>query len=93
LPKFAATLGQIGDGGTAALSNQDSAKTAFAPIQADPCAPRLDVLDEPMQRRILEARKMVRAALSPEARQQIDLFDARCYIASFQDIVLCGEIV
>src|SRR5690242_13556079 len=48
-----------------------------------------------MQRRILEAHKMVRAALSSEARQQIDLFDARRYnaAASVQDIILCGEIV
>jgi putative ABC transport system ATP-binding protein len=94
LPDFAAILGRIGNGGTAALSNQDRTKLLSLPFKLIPARHRLDVLDEPMQRRILEARKMVRADLPPAARQQIEFFDPDRYnaAASVQDNILFGKI-
>jgi len=94
LPDFVAILGRIGDGGTAALNNQDRTKLLSLPFKLIPARHRLDVLDEPMQRRILEARKMIRADLPSEARQQIEFFDPERYnaAASVQDNILFGKI-
>jgi ABC-type multidrug transport system fused ATPase/permease subunit len=94
LPEFAAILGRIGDAGTAALANQDRAKLLSLPFKLIPARHRLDVLDETMQQRLVEARKVFRASLSPKVQQQIEFFDPECYnsSASVQDNILFGKI-
>ncbi len=55
---------------------------------------RLDVLDERMQERLLEARRTFRADLPEDARGQIAFFDPEEYnaAASLQDNILFGKV-
>ena len=55
---------------------------------------RLDVLDEAMQQRLLEARRVFRRDLPEEATGQIEFFDPERYnaSASLQDNILFGKI-
>jgi putative ABC transport system ATP-binding protein len=94
LPEFAAILGRVGSGGPAALAKVDRAKLLSLPFKLIPARHRLDVLDEAMQNRLLEARRVFRADLPPEARPQIEFFDAERYnaAASVQDNILFGKI-
>src|SRR5438105_8216036 len=82
LPEFVAILGRIGEGGTAALAKQDRAKLLSLPFKLVPARHRLDILDDTMQRRLLEARKVFRANLPSKARQQIEFFDPERYNAA-----------
>ncbi|MGH7063661.1 MAG: ATP-binding cassette domain-containing protein, partial [Stellaceae bacterium] len=94
LPEFKAILGRIGKGGTAALNRADRAQLLSLPFRLIPARHRLDVLDEDMQRRLLEARRVFRADLPPEAQDEIAFFDAERYnaAASVQDNILFGKI-
>jgi putative ABC transport system ATP-binding protein len=94
LPEFVAILGRIGGGGTAALAKEDRTKLLSLPFKLIPARHRLDVLDTSIQERLLEARKVFRADLSPKARQQIEFFDPESYnaAASVQDNILFGKI-
>ena len=94
LPEFGAILARIGSGGLAALGRADRAKLLSLPFKLIPARHRLDVLDEAMQVRLLEARRVFRADLPVEARPQIEFFDAERYnaAASVQDNILFGKI-
>jgi ABC-type transport system involved in cytochrome bd biosynthesis fused ATPase/permease subunit len=94
LPEFVAILGRIGEGGTAALAKQDRAKLLSLPFKLVPARHRLDIVDDVVQRRLLEARKVFRANLPQQARQQIEFFDPERYnaAASVQDNILFGKI-
>jgi energy-coupling factor transporter ATP-binding protein EcfA2 len=94
LPEFVAILGRIGEEGTAALAKHDRAKLLSLPFKLVPARHRLDVVDDLMQRRLLEARKVFRANLPQKARQQIEFFDPERYnaAASVQDNILFGKI-
>ena len=94
LPEFAAILGRVGNGGTAALPPEDRTKLLSLPFKLIPARHRLDVLDEAMQQRLLEARRIFRADLPPEGRRQIEFFDTERYnaAATVQDNILFGKI-
>jgi hypothetical protein len=94
LPEFVAILGRIGEGGTAALAKQDRAKLLSLPFKLVPARHRLDIVDDSMQHRLLEARRVFRADLPQQARQQIEFFDPERYnaAASVQDNILFGKI-
>ena len=94
LPEFAAILGRIGEAGAMALAKEDRVKLLSLPFKLIPARHRLDVVDESMQQRLLEARRVFRADLPPKARQQIEFFDPQLYnaAASVQDNILFGKI-
>jgi ABC-type multidrug transport system ATPase subunit len=94
LPELVATLGRIGHGGTAALAKEDRAKLLSLPLKLIPARHRLDVLDESIQNRLLEARKAFRANLPKGAQHQVEFFDPERYnaAASVQDNILFGKI-
>jgi len=94
LPEFVAILGRIGVGGPAALGKADRTKLLSLPFRLIPARHRLDVLDEGMQNRLLEARRVFRADLPAATRPQIEFFDAEHYntAASVQDNILFGKI-
>ncbi len=94
LPEFGAILGRIGKAGTMALAKEDRVKLLSLPFKLIPARHRLDVVDEAMQQRLLEARRVFRADLPPKARQQIEFFDPELYnaAASVQDNILFGKI-
>ncbi len=66
LPEFAAILGRAEKGGASALAKPDRTKLLSLPFKLIPARHRLDVIDEPMQQRLLEARRVFRADLPPE---------------------------
>ena len=94
LPEFGAILGRIGADGPRALPRADRTKLLSLPFKLIPARHRLDVLDDTMQNRLLEARRVFRADLPAEARSQIEFFDAEHYnaAASVQDNILFGKI-
>jgi len=94
LPEFAAILGRFSAGGPARLAKADRAKLLSLPFRLIPARHRLDVVDEAMQQRLLEARRVFRAELPAEAQAQIEFFDADRYnaAASVQDNILFGKI-
>jgi putative ABC transport system ATP-binding protein len=94
LPEFVAILGRIGADGTKTLSRADRTRLLSLPFKLIPARHRLDILDQAMQNRLLEARKAFRADLPAEARSQIEFFDAERYnaAASVQDNILFGKI-
>jgi ABC-type multidrug transport system fused ATPase/permease subunit len=94
LPEFAAILSRIGKGGTETLGREDRTRLLSLPFKLVPARHRLDVIDATMQQRILDARRVFRADLSPEGQRQIEFFDPGRYnaAASVQDNILFGKI-
>jgi putative ABC transport system ATP-binding protein len=94
LPEFAAILSAIDSGGIAALRDEQRQKLLSLPFKLIAARHRLDVLDEHIQQRILEARAAFRGDLPEELRGQIEFFDAERYnaAASLQDNILFGKI-
>jgi putative ABC transport system ATP-binding protein len=94
LPEFAAILGRAEKGGTAVLAKADRTRLLSLPFKLIPARHRLDAIDEPMQQRLIEARRVFRAELPAQGRSQIEFFDAERYnaAASVQDNILFGKI-
>jgi putative ABC transport system ATP-binding protein len=94
LPEFRAILGRIGRGGAEALSAADRTKLLSLPFKLIPARHRLDVIDEALQARLLEARQRFRVELPESAQREIAFFDADAYnaAASVQDNILFGKI-
>jgi putative ABC transport system ATP-binding protein len=94
LPEYAAILARIGKSGIEGLSKADRTRLLSLPLKLVAARHRLDVLDEAMQERLIEARRVFRADLPSEARQQIAFFDPERYhaAASVQDNILFGKI-
>ena len=94
LPEFAALLSALDSGGVAALRREQRQKLLSLPFKLVAARHRLDVLDERLQQRLIEARHAFRRELPEEARGQIEFFDAERYnaAASLQDNILFGKI-
>jgi ABC-type multidrug transport system fused ATPase/permease subunit len=94
LPEFAAILSTVEGTGAAGLKPEQRRKLLSVPFKLIAARHRLDVLDEPMRARILEARRLLRSELPAEARGQIEFFDPERYNASgsLQDNILFGKI-
>src|SRR5712691_7514337 len=94
LPEFAAILSALDGGGVAALRREQRQKLLSLPFKLIAARHRLDVLDEGVQQRLLEARAAFRSDLPEEAQGQIEFFDAERYNAasSLQDNILFGKI-
>jgi ABC-type multidrug transport system fused ATPase/permease subunit len=94
LPEFAAIIERIGAGGLAVLGTAERNKLLSLALKQIPARHRLDVPDEPLLRRLLEARRVFRADLPAPARAQIEFFDPERYnaAASVQDNILFGKI-
>jgi putative ABC transport system ATP-binding protein len=94
LPELQAILGRLGKGGTTGLAPEDRTKLLSLPLKLVAARHRLDVLDEPMRQRLLEARRVFRADLPAPAREQIEFFDTERYnaAAAVQDNILFGKI-
>jgi ABC-type thiamine transport system ATPase subunit len=95
LPEFKTMLTAIDGGGDVkALSEEQRNKLLSLPLKLIAARHRLDVLDERMQERLLEARRAFRADLPEDARGQIAFFDPAEYnaAASLQDNILFGKV-
>jgi putative ABC transport system ATP-binding protein len=94
LPEFAAILSALDSGGGVELRREQRQKLLSLPFKLIAARHRLDVLDEGIQQRLLEARAAFRSDLPEEAKGQIEFFDAERYnaAASLQDNILFGKI-
>jgi putative ABC transport system ATP-binding protein len=94
LPEFAAILAAAENGGVKVLPREQRHKLLSLPFKLIAARHRLDVLDERLQQRLLEARHTFRRELPAEARDQIEFFDPDRYnaAASLQDNILFGKI-
>jgi ABC-type multidrug transport system fused ATPase/permease subunit len=94
LPSFAAILSAMESGGIKALRPEQRQKLLSLPFKLVAARHRLDVLDERVQQRILEARRVFRRDLPEEAKGQIEFFDPEHYnaAASLQDNILAGKV-
>jgi ABC-type iron transport system FetAB ATPase subunit len=94
LPEFAAILSAADSAGVAGLHEEQRQRLLALPFRLIAARHRLDVLDEAMQQRLLEARHIFRENLPEEAAGQIEFFDPERYnaSASLQDNILFGKI-
>jgi ABC-type multidrug transport system fused ATPase/permease subunit len=94
LPGFAAILSTMEGDGLRALRPEQRQKLLSLPFKLIAARHRLDMLDERMQQRILEARRVFRRDLPETMREQIEFFDPEHYnaAASLQDNILAGKV-
>jgi putative ABC transport system ATP-binding protein len=94
LPGFKTMLGAIDGHHVSTLTEEQRHKLLALPLKLIAARHRLDVLDDEMQQRLLEARRVFRADLPEEARGQIAFFDPAEYnaAATLQDNILFGKI-
>jgi len=94
LPEFAAILGAIDNNDPKTLPEEQRHKLLSLPFKLIAARHRLDVLDQRMQQRLLEARRVFRADLPADAQGEIAFFDPAEYnaAASLQDNILFGKI-
>lgn len=94
LPELKTILSVVDGGDVKTLSEDQRRKLLSLPLKLIAARHRLDVLDERMQQRLLEARRVFRADLPESDRHQIAFFDPAEYnaAASVQDNILFGKI-
>jgi putative ABC transport system ATP-binding protein len=94
LPDFKVILTALDGGDIESLSEEQRSKLLSVPLKLVAARHRLDVLDDTMQQRLLEARRVFAADLPEDARDQIAFFHPEEYnaAASLQDNILFGKI-
>lgn len=92
LPEFQALLQRTARG--AAISGADRTRLMTLPFKLIQTRHRLDVLDDHLKERILEARKALRESDDPRVKNGIEFFNPDTYngTASIQDNILFGKI-
>lgn len=95
LPEFQALVARTDRGGFENLAEEDRTRLLSLPFKLVQARHRLGLLDEAMQRRILEARRAFADNLPPALAGSVAFFSAESYnaAASVQDNVLFGKIV
>src|SRR5712691_1289777 len=94
LPFFCTVPATTENSGMKALSPEQRRRLLSLPFKLIAARHRLGVLDDAMQQRLLEARRVFRAELPEEAQGQIEFFDPDRYntAASLQDNIFFGKI-
>jgi ABC-type multidrug transport system fused ATPase/permease subunit len=94
LPEFEALLGRLARSNGRALSGEDRSRLLSLPFKLVVARHRLDVLDEGLRQRVLDARKVFAADMPDTLRTQIEFFDPARYnsAATLLDNVLFGKI-
>src|SRR4051794_35261243 len=95
LPELSAIVSAADSaGGVAGLHREQRERLLALPFRLVAARHRLDVLDDTMQERLLEARHVFRRDLPEEAQGEIEFFDPERYnaSASLQDNILFGKI-
>ena len=94
LPEFKTLLSAVEKSDTKTLSEEYRQRLLSLPFKLIAARHRLDVLDERMQQRLLEARHAFREDLPQSMHDQIAFFDPAEYnaAASVQDNILFGKV-
>jgi ABC-type multidrug transport system fused ATPase/permease subunit len=94
LPVYQAILGRLGKAGAGALRREDRGKLLALPFKLVVARHRLGLVDEAMQARIVEARKIFAADLPPELADSIEFLAEDRYnsVATIQDNLLFGRL-
>ena len=94
LPEFQALLTRVGREKPALLKPDDRTRLLSLPFKLILARHRLDLVDEELQRRIVEARAAFESGLPDELRRGIEFFDPERYnsASSLQDNVLFGKL-
>ncbi|MEQ9329738.1 ABC transporter ATP-binding protein [Thalassobaculum sp.] len=94
LPEFQSLVTRTDRGGLDSLPEEDRTRLLSLPFKLIQARHRLGLLDDTMQRRILEARRAFAENLPPELTSAVAFFSEDSYnaAASVQDNVLFGKI-
>jgi putative ABC transport system ATP-binding protein len=94
LPEYRALTTRADPNKLDELSREDRQRLIALTFKLAPARHRLDLIDEALQARVLEARRLFRENLPEELRGSVAFFDAERYTAaaSLQDNILFGKI-
>jgi putative ABC transport system ATP-binding protein len=94
LPEFQAILARIGKGGIQGLKKEDRIRLLSLPFKLVVSRHRLDVIDETLEARIVDARRIFATDLPAELRGSIEFFADDRYnaAATIQDNLLFGKL-
>jgi len=94
LPEFQAIIARLGKGGVQGLKKEDRIRLLSLPFKLIVSRHRLDVIDETLEARIVEARRIFAADLPAELRGSIEFFADDHYnaAATIQDNLLFGKL-
>ena len=94
LPEFQAMLRRVENTGLDNASESDSAMLIALPFKLIPARHHLDLIDDGMQKRLLEARRVFAEGLPEDLKPAVQFFDSKAYNAasSIQDNILFGKM-
>ena len=94
LPDYRALTTRVDPNRLDTLGREDRQRLIALTFKLAPARHRLDLVDEALQARVLEARRLFREHLPQELRGSVAFFDAERYTsaASLQDNILFGKI-
>jgi putative ABC transport system ATP-binding protein len=94
LPEYRALISRAGPAELGRLSAEDRERLISLTFKLIPARHRLDLVDEALQARLLEARKLFRERLPERLSTSVAFFEANSYnpVASLQDNILFGKI-
>jgi putative ABC transport system ATP-binding protein len=94
LPEFQAILARLGKGGIGGLRKEERMRLLSLPFKLIVSRHRLDAIDETLEARIVEARRIFAADLPAELRGSIEFFAQDRYnaAATIQDNLLFGKL-
>ncbi|MSP48668.1 MAG: ATP-binding cassette domain-containing protein [Alphaproteobacteria bacterium] len=94
LPEFQALLARVGRETPSAMKPEDRQRLMSLPFKLINARHRLGLVDEDLQRRIVEARGAFASGLPADLGREIEFFDSERYnvAASLQDNVLFGKL-
>ncbi|MCH7931980.1 MAG: ATP-binding cassette domain-containing protein [Proteobacteria bacterium] len=94
LPEYKDLLGRVDRDSLDTLNDEERHRLLSLPFMLIPARHRLDIIDEPMQARLLEARAAFAETLPDALRGAVEFFDAERYNAAstLQDNILFGKL-
>ncbi|MEM8949602.1 MAG: ABC transporter ATP-binding protein [Pseudomonadota bacterium] len=94
LPDYRTLISRVDSGGLGKLNDTDRQRLLALTFKLIPARHRLDLVDEELQARILEARRHFREHLPEELSEAVVFFDPDSYNrgASIQDNILFGKV-
>lgn len=94
LPEFQAIMNRVSRGSLEALAETDRQRLISLPFKLIPARHRLGLVEDPMQQRVLEARKIFRANLPEALTDKVEFYDPEKFAsaATIQDNILFGKV-